>query len=333
MDSDFRYLKFVEKFKKCCSTVQEEYTTLGYDDIKLRIKSYKTSAENWWCCCPAYKDSPYHLCKHLVGLYIGEEGLSSNKPRMPHYGQVWRQPCVPPLWVSGIHDESLLVVRELQISNDSPPILSTNILATVDLLTPASNTFTHSIEGGEYYDSEEEDDDDDDRSDQRSVQDSGYEDEGGLDDGFADAEEDARLELEGEQKIKELREYHGKLLRLAHAVESEVSHPHISLMPDPISENTAAMMEWADRWDAEQQRREERGEKVRAYARRLHHLIQACENALEYPATHPYLRQIPEPTIAHTSALMDWADSWHVLQHGYVMRPTWGLDRARNMFC
>jgi len=74
---------------------------------------------------------------------------------------------VPPLWVSGIHDESLLVIRELQISNDSPPILSMNMLATVDLFAPASNTFTLT-EGEEYYNSKEEDDDDD-RSEQSSM--------------------------------------------------------------------------------------------------------------------------------------------------------------------
>jgi len=80
-----------------------------------------------------------------------------------------------------------------------------------------------------------------------------------------------------------VHEYHGKLVRLVHAIESQAGHPHISLIPDLTSENTAAMMEWADRWDAEQQQREESVEKVPAYARRLYHLIQACETHWNTP--------------------------------------------------
>jgi len=108
---------------------------------------------------------------------------------------------VPPLWVSSVYDEPLLVVRELQISNHSLPTVSTNTLATADLLASTSGTSTLAIEWDEYYDGEEEDDDDDDdvRSEQDSVQDSGHEDEGDFGDDFGDyIAEDPRLEMEQE---------------------------------------------------------------------------------------------------------------------------------------
>ena len=92
------------------------------------------------------------------------------------------------------------------------------------------------------------------------------------------------------------------------ALEPEASYPHVSLMPGPTPQNTSSMMEWATRWHAVQQKREERKEKLRSYCKQLHHLIQTCENALEYEPSHPYIRQIPAPTIANTPAMMDWAE-------------------------
>ena len=54
-------------------------------------------------------------------MYIGREGLDSNKPPMPFYGDVWRQTTSPPLWIAGLHDFGRLTVRDLQ------PVLEENL--------------------------------------------------------------------------------------------------------------------------------------------------------------------------------------------------------------
>jgi hypothetical protein len=336
---------FIEQFRSFIETAQDEYERLGYDDILTRIHSYKTSMKNWWCLCPAYKSGPYHLCKHIVVLYIGEEGLRSNKPRIPFYGQVWRQPFVPPLWVAGVHDESLLIVRDLQASNPHPPILQLR-----EAVPSPLNNAVIDIEPDEHFDTdedevEEEEGEEGDNSEERSEKDTTrdavdgeedqWEDDGGFnDDDFgAYLDETARLESDGIRKIAQLRQYHNDLLRIAQAVESEAGNPHVSLMPELTPQNMADVGAWATRWHAEQRQREEMVEKVRSFEMRLHHLIQACQNALEYGPTHLYIREIPGPTISNTPAMMDWADSWHRLQNGTVRRPTWSPDRRRNMHC
>ena len=58
-------------------------------------------------------------------MYIGHEGLESNKPPMPLYGDVWRQTVSPPLWIAGLHDVSKLTVRDLQpVPEQDLPILA-----------------------------------------------------------------------------------------------------------------------------------------------------------------------------------------------------------------
>src|SRR5579859_2553057 len=44
-------------------------------------------------------------------VYVGHAGLESNKPRIPSYGEVWRQTTGPVLWVHGVHNVNLLKVR------------------------------------------------------------------------------------------------------------------------------------------------------------------------------------------------------------------------------
>ena len=176
---------------------------------------------------------------------------------MPHYGQVWRQPTVPPLWVSGIHGEHLLVVRDLQAGNTPARILRTTNTPAVDLLAPPSNTDAPDIEpviydrDDEDYDIEASEDsmengDDggwehDSLRDSRADEDDWTDDEGGFGEAYSDfSEEDAHLELEGERKMGQLRTLHADLICLAQAVESELNNPHLSLMPE--RRNPAAMM-------------------------------------------------------------------------------------------
>src|SRR5277367_3242712 len=125
------YHRFVREFKKKCLKVKEEYAAdivRGTPDQEWndQVQQYKPDKENWWCGCISYGKSAFHLCKHLIRLYIGEEGLVSNKPRMPFYGEVWRQTTPPILWVAGVHDTDRLLVRDLR-ANSGPPVLADGV--------------------------------------------------------------------------------------------------------------------------------------------------------------------------------------------------------------
>lgn len=115
----------VEEWKKKCQQAKTDFQN-DVDGVYWRTtaEEYKPELEYWLCDCRAFKKSAYHICKHLIRLYIKEEGLVSNKPPMPLYGQVFRQSVPPVLWVAGIHSEDRLVERPLQLNAD-PPIRRT----------------------------------------------------------------------------------------------------------------------------------------------------------------------------------------------------------------
>src|SRR5579859_6039021 len=126
-DNGTRYPRYVNEFRKKCQTIKDEYSEgirVGQDGRRWadQIAAYGPDTANWFCGCPSYRESPNHLCKHLIRLCIGVEGLLSNKPPMPFYGEVWRQTTPPILWVSGFHDPSRLEVRDLR-SDTAAPIL------------------------------------------------------------------------------------------------------------------------------------------------------------------------------------------------------------------
>jgi len=320
----------VADYISICDRVQKECAERSYDDLKMRCQSYKTSVENWWCRCPSYQDSPYHICKHLVGLYIGEDGVRSNKPRMPFYGQVWRQSTVPVLWIAGIHDESLLVVRDLR-PNSAPPILGTTSEATVLHFSAPDNA--PEIEPADYYSDEVEDEEDDEDSYCDEDDEGGFSDFGGIGNDNDEYLQDlARREFEGQEKLGKLHTYHDELLLLAQAMDDQASHASVSVMPDPTPQNTSDLMKWAIEYHAKRQERKEKEQKALSYSKRLHHLIQALEHALEYEPTHLHIREIQDPTKAQTSTMMDWTENWYSLENGWVMRATWSPDRRGNMF-
>lgn len=315
---------------------------------------YQTSTEKWWCACSAYKNAGYHICKHLIILYIKEDGLKSNKPRMPFYGQVWRQSTVPVLWVADEHDESELVVHDLRLSNTSKPILRASP-ASVDLVAPFPIDPVPEIEPVVYDDDDIDEDDEDDNEDQRPAgnpdesvgPEEPKDDERGEFGALVDDDDDAggfgqdnwesaadysQLELEGEEKMFKLRLYFGQICRLARALESQVDHPEISLAPDLSSTSASAMIEWANRWHDQEREREERGRQLHSYYTRLQHLSQALEDAMQYEPTHRHIGEIPDPTIANTPAMMNWGDRWFTLQNGRVRKPTWSQERRDNMF-
>jgi hypothetical protein len=119
-----RYLEFVAEWRKHCLQAKEDYVADSDGPLwEMRKELYRSTIEKWWCGCPSFRKSPYHICKDLIRLYIGVEGLESNKPRMPFYGQVWRQTTTPILWMDGVHDISLLKARDLR-RNSGPPLLT-----------------------------------------------------------------------------------------------------------------------------------------------------------------------------------------------------------------
>ena len=65
-------------------------------------ETYGTNLHTWWCRCPAYRQSAYHLCKHLVRLYVDSTSTRHNNIR-PNFGSVWHQSSLPLLWIKGLH--------------------------------------------------------------------------------------------------------------------------------------------------------------------------------------------------------------------------------------
>ena len=87
-----RYNLFIKEWKKKCMMAKENFQNCEDKDrfYEQQWHDYGTTIENWWCRCPSYQTSANHVCKHLIAMYIGCDGLESNKPPMPFYGDVWR---------------------------------------------------------------------------------------------------------------------------------------------------------------------------------------------------------------------------------------------------
>jgi hypothetical protein len=238
-----RYHEFVEEWKKRCTRAKEEYGQLGNREVWIeQQRRYEPSLETWQCKCPSYSGSAYHICKHLIRLYVGDDGLQSNKPRMPFYGEVWRQSTAPLLWVSGVHTPDQLLVRDLRANTSTPPILG-HRPSGVEPDAPnreedISFELPETDPDDEYSDEEEEDEDNASQAGPDSFLDSD-------DDDFADQEELCEL------KAKERDEYIIRLKCLLEAMEDTkhypVTHPHCREIPDAKVENTAALMTWAER--------------------------------------------------------------------------------------
>lgn len=79
---------------------------LEEDSAFLLIKDrdmYGTNIHAWWCRCPAFRTSAYHICKHLIRVYCDTPQRQRNA--RPNFGSVWRQPAPPLLWIKGLHSE------------------------------------------------------------------------------------------------------------------------------------------------------------------------------------------------------------------------------------
>ena len=216
----------------------------------MRKELYGSTIEKWWCGCPSFQKSPYHICKHLVRLYIGTEGLESNKPTMPFYGQVWRQTTTPILWIYGVHDISLLNVRDLR-PNSGLPLLSRYLgederRALIDEAEANPPEFDNLLEvlfdssDEEDADSEDEDVDEEGRRDSGR---GGFEDDGGTD-------EIIQNEMEGEQ-IKERADLlERRLMGLVHTLQEirkyPSSHRHLREVPN-LNGSVDGLLVWSER--------------------------------------------------------------------------------------
>ena len=279
--SDGRYLQFVRSWKINCKRVKDEFVKPENADVWLQQQAvHKSSIQQWWCGCPSFFKSPYHICKHLIRLYIGEEGLLSNKPRMPFYGEVWRQSSHPLLWVAGVHDVSLLKVRDLQLqpqtlepSSQAPPVLvSAENLDHGTSLDDLDEPFRPVLEiEPAIYDSddEEEDEDEDEDEDQRD-EDTDSDDRNTIDGrtsdytedglGFGDGdnfEDDSEIFSQQEEKaeavLDSLQEMAADFKRGLEAVEDAmtylITHPRFWELPRMHRGNAPNVLDWAEKWD------------------------------------------------------------------------------------
>jgi hypothetical protein len=293
--SNRRYLKFVRFWKIKCKRAKDEFVKSGNADVWLQQQNvYKPSIQHWWCGCPSYFKCPYHLCKHLIRLYIGEEGLRSNKPPMPFYGEVWRQSSYPLLWMAGVHDIDLLKVCNLQLdpsSQASSVIQSIENLDHGTTLDDLDESFRPALEIEPVIcdtDDEDEDEDEDERdedvdmdSDDRNMIDENLSDyrEDGL--GFgdeADFEDDSEIFSQREEKVE-------------------------------------AIMD-----------------SLQGMAADLKRGFEAIEDAMTYPTTHPHFWELPRMHRGNAENILDWAENWDKLKRARKIPITWDPKRKGNMF-
>ena len=311
----------------------DEHVRFANTDLwEQQQEVHKPRLEDWSCGCTCYRRSPYHICKHLIRLYIGEEGLRSNKPPMPFYGQVWRQSSPPLLWVAGKHDPSLLRVHDLQRQPENPvpeaqplPILASSI-ANDDasgggsILDDINQTFTSALRlEPALCDSEDE-------------YQSDYEED------WDEAEHESGVGGDGEGDIAQNREdgsagkSHGEMGRSEADAEDDewdygVGDTGFGDDDDAEDEDEDAML--FSQHEARGEAIMEGVELLDALAMRLR---ETFEDLRTYPLTHPHLRELPQMTPDNIHNVFKWSENWHKLKHVRNMPGTWDPMRKGNMF-
>jgi hypothetical protein len=176
-----RYHGFVMKWKRMCKRAKEEFNQEGNDFIWTQQQTrYHPSLQEWHCGCLSYANSAYHLCKHLIRLYIGDDGLISNKPRMPFYGEVWRQSTAPTLWIHGLHSPDQLIVGDLRPNPSRKPILGErplNVEPDAPDLYEDDLSDLPELDSDDEMDEDDSNDDDDDEDEDEDEDDKDDEDE------------------------------------------------------------------------------------------------------------------------------------------------------------
>jgi hypothetical protein len=245
---------------------------------EMKRLMYNPNKEHWWCDCPSYKSSAYHFCKHLVRLYVGVDGLQTNKPPMPIYGDVYRQGKFPILWIKNVHSAEQFSEQDLQpeirteVTRESEYEARDEELDDRDML---------------YASSEEED------ADSSDVE------EGN--------EEDSTTEID---------EFSGLGA------------------PDDWSDFGQELFDSEER-DAWLEREEE-GEKIKENLQNVRNqlgcLMDAIDDTLKYPSTHPHLREIPTIGLDNIRGMLGWAQRRSALANARVFPTTFGGHRRGNVF-
>jgi len=297
-----RYRLFRKEWKKFYHKARTEFVADPDGVLWMQqMQRYQPNTERWFCKCESYKRSAYHNCKHLVRLYVSDEGMTSNKPPMPAFGEVYRQSRHPILWIKGVHLDEQLTERDLQPEANFPPIAnpgsangSGNVLdadPNIVLETLNDEEFVEMFSEGEeevatvltidVNDEQDaglalacEDKDDGSDSDMDGDHDDGF-------DGF-----DADL-FERENEVFELEQ---------------------ELEGDDIKEQ------------------------AELFRTDLGLVIRQLEDLMRYPSGHPHLREVPRLDTRNMVAVLVWAKRSEALDRTYNLPRTFGASRQGNVF-
>jgi len=257
----------VNEWRKKCIVAKTEYEARGETVYQDQMRLYRTHLNDWFCRCPSYGQSANHLCKHLIVLYIGIEGLQSNKPRMPFYGEVWRQTTSPILWISGLHDIAKRTATDCQsVSTDDLPILSDAGRAIENAHRQKETVIDEPV-----YDSDDADDTESDVDDMRESGDEGRSEGREIGDGNSieelydswgeslgddlpeNFEDEVEREVEGERIIGDILELANRLERVRNGLLEEAKyppgHPHLRELPKAQLSSFSTWVEHFERLD------------------------------------------------------------------------------------
>jgi hypothetical protein len=299
---DYRFASFTTEWgKRCLAAKRDAEGENDADRWPLCRDFYGTSLEKWWCKCPPYQRSAYHICKHLIRLYIGEDGIRSNKPRQPQYGEAWRQSKYPILWVKGIHDENLLVERDLR-KDSKPPILPD----TFETVAPYQ-VFPQAPVEETVWDPSDED----------------YSDDGVDNSGDDDME---RGEFDG-AAIDPVGQEPGSEAMPREDIGDE-DFTRVGMEDDDFTrlgmEDGETMEEFMER----ENRGEQKLDALRMLRVEVSMLLDYMQEIERYPASHRHIEEIP----LDLKGLMDCAKRDKALSNATTSKPTWGSQRRGNMF-
>ena len=297
----------VEEWKKKCQQAKTDFQN-DIDGVYWRTtaEEYKPELEYWLCDCRAFKKSAYHICKHLIRLYIKEEGLVSNKPPMPLYGQVFRQSVPPVLWVAGVHSEDRLVERPLQLNAD-PPIRRTTFVDE-ELPRPIDNEITPPC-----YDSDDE------------VESDGTETQSNVPPNVPPNGDDTSENMDVDEDGS---------MSLDYGVDGDEGFNDggfVDNWDDVFNEEFTRPEE--DETDETFREREAQGEAIigdlEMYLSNLTLIKTAVEDALRCPPGHPYLKNIPSVKDNNFQTMLAWGIQVNADMKARKVPITWGRNRSQ----
>jgi hypothetical protein len=224
---------------------------------------------------------------------------------MPFYGEVWRQSSHPLLWVAGVHDVSLLKVRDLQLqpqtlepSSQAPPV----IVAAENLdhgisLDDLDEPFRPVLEiEPALYDSDDEEEDEEEEEEEDEDQ----------RDEDAETDSDDRNTIDGDTE-----DY----------IEDGLGFGD----GDHFEEDSEIFSQREEKADAVL-------DSLREMAADLKRGLEAVEDAMTYPTTHPHFWELPQMNRGNAPNVLEWAENRDKLKRARKILITWDRKRKGNMF-